>query len=307
MKRSAWIVVVGLLTIVIGANGVLQGLVSLASTVHQSMDQSKLSSGREGNDGAGSSEASFPPSKEHPTRESAQQSDPSLGDKAFGLLAYWSADSNSWAISRTVVYLLIAGAYLIVGIALLTKPYGPRLFPGVMAVSIFWSLIQLLVYSKADSEMLLVVAPVFAPSVVIDVTLAAIVWTLTRAQPIEGTRKADPTSSSAEGISLATTVNRWIPKITGILAAIFALIFPVWILGVPGVENTYAQGWRMGLDVILYYPIAWVTVLGVSWLLKKAIPLDRQIALNMARSLFLLLFFSMALLRLGQAFSLIIT
>ncbi len=153
--------------------------------------------------------------------------------------------------------------------------------------------------------MLLMVAPVFAPSVVIDVILVAIVWAVTRMQTKEETKKEDLTSSSAEGSSMPTTVNRWIHKVTGVLAALFALIFPFWILGVPGVENTYAQGWRMGLDAIMYYPIAWVAVFGVSWLLKKIIPLDRQTALSVVVSLCFFIFFSIALVRLGQAFSLI--
>jgi hypothetical protein len=32
------------------------------------------------------------------------------------------------------------------------------------------------------------------------------------------------------------------------------LAVPVWILGVPGAENEYARGWKMGLSVILAYP-----------------------------------------------------
>ncbi len=307
MKRSTWIIVVGLLAILIGANGVLQGLVSLASTVHQGMEQSKITNEGEDNNGVASREDPLPHSKEQATHENSQQYDKPLGDQAFELLGRWTADSNSWAIIRTVVYLLVAGAYLIAGIILLMKPYGPRVFFWIMGVSIFWSLMQIIFYSHAEMEMLLAVAPVFGPSVVIDVMLVAIVWAATRVQPLEEGRNEGHTSSPAEGFSLATTMNVWVPKITGIFAALFALIFPFWILGVPGVENTYAQGWRMGLDVIMYYPIAWVTIFGVSWFLKKAIPLDRQTALNVVVSLCLFIFFSMALVRLGQAFSLITT
>lgn len=307
MKRSAWIIVVGILTIVIGVNGVVQGLLSLATTIHQTMEQSNMASGGEFNDGMASSEESLPHVNDQPTNENYQQYDRPLSDQAFELLSRLTADSNPWALIRTVVYLLVAGAYVFAGIGLLMKPYVPRIFFWVMAVSIFWSLIQMLVYSHANFEMLLIVAPVFGPSVVIDVILAAIVWGAIRVQPREETRNEEHTLSTAEGFSMTTTVNVWAPKITGIIAALFALIFPFWILGVPGVENTYAQGWRMGLDVIMYYPIAWVTVFGVSWLLKKAIPFDRPTALNTVVSLCLLIFLSMALLRLGQAFSLIAT
>ncbi len=296
MKKSAWIVVVGLLAIVIGANGIVQGLVSLASTIHESMEQSNMTS-----------EGSLPHSQEPSNHENDQQYDQPIGDQAFELLARLTADNNPWATIRTVVYLLMAGAYLVAGLFLIFKPYGVRIFFWAMAASIFWSLLQILFYSHAEIEMLLMVAPVFGPSMVIDGILALIVWYATRVHPQEETRNEDRMSSTAGRFTMATTVNVWVPKITGISAALFALIFPFWILGVPGVENNYALGWRMGLDVIMYYPIAWVIVFGVAWLLKKFIPLDRQAALNAVASLCLFIFFSIALVRLGQAFSLIAT
>ena len=307
MKRSVRIVVVGLLAIIIGVNGIVQGLASLASTIHQTMEQSEVISGREGNDAVDSSEETFSHSAPQPPHEGSQQYDPPLSDQAFELLSRLLADDNPWEVIRMVVYLLVAGAYLVAGIVLIFKPYGPRLFLWVMALSIFWSLLQMLFYSQAEMEMLLVVASMFAPSVMIDVILGAIVWTVARVQLKEETRNEDYLSSTAQGFSMATVMNVWVPRTTGVSAAIFALIFPFWILGVPGVENTYAQGWRMGLDVIMYYPIAWGTVFGVSWLLKKTMPLDRQSTLNIVASLCFLFFFSIALLRLGQAFHLIAT
>lgn len=307
MKRSTWIIVVGVLATVIGLNGVLQGLISLASTVHQVMEQPEMVSEGAFDDGVPSNEESSAPGKEQPTHERSQQYDPPFSDQAFEILGRLLADNNSWAVVRTVVYLLIAGAYVVAGIVLIFKPSGPRIFFLVIAASIFWSLMQILFYSQAEMEMLLTAAMIFGPSVVIDVILGAIVWAVTRVQPLAETRNEDQVSLPAEGSRMALTMNVWIPKITGIFAALFALIFPFWILGVPGVENTYAQGWRMGLDVIMYYPIAWAIVFGVSWLLKKAIPLNRQTTLNGVVSLCLFIFFSMALVRLGQAFSLIAT
>ncbi len=307
MKRSVWIVVVGLLAILIGGNGILQGLASLASTIHEVSEQSTMV--REGKIGKGvaSSEKSRPPVTEQPKDERSNQYDPPLSDQAFELLWRLLADHHQWDVVRTAFYLLLSVAYLIAGIALVFKSYGPRIFLGVVAASLFWSLMQILWYSQGEMEMLLIAAPVFGPSVVIDLLLAAIVWAVARGPLKEPTKHEDRTSSTDRGLSLASVMNVWIPKITGFSAALFGLIVPFWLLGVPGVENTYAQGWRMGLDVIMYYPFAWVTVFGISWLLKRALPLDRQAALNIGVSLCFLVFFSMALLRLGQAFQLIAT
>lgn len=46
--------------------------------------------------------------------------------------------------------------------------------------------------------------------------------------------------------------------LSGVLAALCLLALPLWMLGVPGVEGQYAKGWKMGLNVILLYPAAWL-------------------------------------------------
>lgn len=46
--------------------------------------------------------------------------------------------------------------------------------------------------------------------------------------------------------------------ITGLAAVLCVVAFPIWILGVPGVQNKYAKGWGMGFEVIVAYPIAWL-------------------------------------------------
>ena len=307
MKRSTWIIVVGVLAILIGINGMVQGLASLASTIHQAIEQSEVISGREVTDPAESSEETFSHRSAQSLHESSQKYDPPVSDQAFEVLGRLLADNNPWGTFRSVVYLLIAGAYLIAGIVLIFKPYGSRIFLRVMAASISWSLMQMVFYSHAEMEMLFVVAPVFGPSVVIDVILAVIVWAATRVQPLKETGNEDRSRSMDRGFRMDRLMNVLVPKITGISAGIFALIFPFWILGVPGVNNTFAQGWRMGLDVLMYYPIAWVTVFGISWLLKTVIPLDRQAVLNALVSICLFVFFSIALLRIGQALRLIAT
>jgi hypothetical protein len=51
-------------------------------------------------------------------------------------------------------------------------------------------------------------------------------------------------------ISLHWTV----PLISG---GVCLLIFPLWLLGTPGASgSSFAQGWQLGLNVLLYYPPA---------------------------------------------------
>jgi hypothetical protein len=55
---------------------------------------------------------------------------------------------------------------------------------------------------------------------------------------------------------------------TGLLAALCVLAFPLWILGAPGVENEYARGWLMGLQVLIAYPLCWIATLTV-WFIRS--------------------------------------
>ena len=45
--------------------------------------------------------------------------------------------------------------------------------------------------------------------------------------------------------------------ITGVIALGCCLIVPLWIFGVPGIENEYARGWMMSFMLILLYPLFW--------------------------------------------------
>lgn len=51
-----------------------------------------------------------------------------------------------------------------------------------------------------------------------------------------------------------------ITKVGHTMAAACVLALPLWLLGVPGVENQYARGWKMGLNVLLLFPPAWLCV-----------------------------------------------
>src|SRR5262245_51783724 len=54
-------------------------------------------------------------------------------------------------------------------------------------------------------------------------------------------------------------------SMSGVLAAFCLLALPLWLMGVPGIENAYAKGWKIGLCAVLLYPIAWLGVF-VLWL-----------------------------------------
>src|SRR5262245_3924795 len=46
-------------------------------------------------------------------------------------------------------------------------------------------------------------------------------------------------------------------SVTGIAAGLSTVALPFWLMGVPGVKNSYARGWKLGLYAVLLYPIAW--------------------------------------------------
>ncbi len=53
------------------------------------------------------------------------------------------------------------------------------------------------------------------------------------------------------------------PLLSGAVAALCVVAIIPWILGVPGDpgppghESNYARGWKMGLGVIIVYPLVW--------------------------------------------------
>lgn len=59
---------------------------------------------------------------------------------------------------------------------------------------------------------------------------------------------------------------------SGVIAGVCVLLVPLWILGVPGVQNEYARGWNMGLRVIFLYPLSISFIYGsnlVIWILSQ--------------------------------------
>ena len=82
----------------------------------------------------------------------------------------------------------------------------------------------------------------------------------------------------------------------GLVAALCVLAIPIWILGIPGVNNAYATGWTIGLFALLLYPLAWSIVMIVWLALRKrksgegARSFDRSIGLASVAALGMAIF-----------------
>lgn len=100
-------------------------------------------------------------------------------------------------------------------------------------------------------------------------------------------------------------VFKLVAGLSGMVASLCILIFPIWILGVPGIDNEYARGWEMGLNVILLYPFScalnYIPYLLVQGRLSDLSQLRwQQITTGVAIALF-----TLAALRMFQAFRII--
>lgn len=59
--------------------------------------------------------------------------------------------------------------------------------------------------------------------------------------------------------------------LSGGAAGLCGMALPLWALGVPGVENQYAQGRKMGLNVLLLYPAAWMLIYAPYFVMRRKI------------------------------------
>ncbi len=281
MNRPKWKTIVGVLTIIIGLWGIVNQVVTIGSSSYYL---------------AMESEKEITQERETQVRESTQL------DENLGTFDHTYNEHVFRTIAIGVISLLISGAYVLAGLFLRTKSYGIRMFYYVMAVSILWTVVQTILVSQAQLEMFVFFMAMKVPSIAIDVILATAVFLGIRYQPPGQTVTTNHKLLADAASIFSNPVHLGIPVITGAFAALCALILPFWIMGVPGVENDYARGWNIGLDAIMYYPIAWIIMFGLFWGLKRVIPLDRQRFLNVVGSIGLMIFFAAALLRLGQAF-----
>jgi len=70
-------------------------------------------------------------------------------------------------------------------------------------------------------------------------------------------------------------------SIGGVLAGLCLLALPLWLMGVPGVDNSYAKGWKIGLFAILIYPLAWLGVFAFWQTARKHMGAERLSDLNL--------------------------
>ena len=100
---------------------------------------------------------------------------------------------------------------------------------------------------------------------------------------------------------MTNAMKLWVLIVTGIPAGLCPLVLPLWVLGVPGIDNEYARGWKMGASVIILYPVAWISVFGLGQFLKWMTNVDKA-TLDVAVSICLLILLGSAILRLWCAF-----
>lgn len=90
--------------------------------------------------------------------------------------------------------------------------------------------------------------------------------------------------------------------ISGVSAGLCVAALPLWAMGVPGVENQYAKGWKMGLTVLLIYPLAWLINYAPYFFLRNRLHEANRGRWQMMVSVLAGLIWLLALLRLVQAF-----
>jgi hypothetical protein len=85
-------------------------------------------------------------------------------------------------------------------------------------------------------------------------------------------------------------------------AGLSVLALPMWALGVPGVENDYARGWKMGLHVLLIYPVAWLVNYAPHFLLRKKLSSESRLSWQNTTGSIVCVVFALATARMVQAF-----
>ena len=216
------------------------------------------------------------------------------------------SDNQTWAITMSILSLVVSVVYLGGGIALIKQPLGQRVFYAAIAVSILSAVVKIGFFTQGNTQMLLAVLPAFAPSLIIDLILMCFVFIGTKHQQIEQVvtfQQKQPVAST--GSSVSHSIHTKIPIITGWVAALCVGIFPFWIMGIPGVDNNYALGWKMGFQVLWMFPLAWVMAYGVFRLLKNTLPANHHETIDLGTSICMSVFFGLAILRLVQALNLI--
>lgn len=90
--------------------------------------------------------------------------------------------------------------------------------------------------------------------------------------------------------------------VSGIFAGLSVLGLPLWIMGVPGVDNNYAKDWKMGLDVLLVFPVVWLFNYAPYFSMRGSVSDETRASWQFYSSLIALGALAVAILRLVQAF-----
>ncbi len=300
MNRPKWMIFIGVLAIIFGVWGVVNQLVTIgSSSFYLAMEPEMEAESQGRGEHAPAAGSTSPIIEEIHNGETIQEREIAQADEDVGDLRHTYIKQ---VFALGIISLLISGAYVLSGVFLMTKTYGIRTFYYAMAVSILWSVVQTIVVSQAQLHMFLFFIVMRMPSMLIDLILATIVFIGFRYQGPGPTVTTNRKLFADAASIFLKPMDVGVPVISGALAALCALVIPFWIIGIPGVENDFARGWKIGLDVIMYYPITWVIVFGVSWGLRRVIPLNGQRSLTVVVAFCFMIFFAVALLRLGQAF-----
>lgn len=92
--------------------------------------------------------------------------------------------------------------------------------------------------------------------------------------------------------------------ISGVAAACCLLLLPLWILGVPGVDNPYAKGWNIGLSVLWIYPLSWLLNYVVYFAAQKRLGTASDSRWQTVTGCIALTLLSISVVRLIQSFKL---
>ncbi|MGB0911419.1 MAG: hypothetical protein ACPGYT_13735 [Nitrospirales bacterium] len=283
MKRPIWKFVVTGFAIYLGLLGTISSLINIAATLTVNTQiQMEVKS---------------------PLNEEGESQDHKPRDNPIRHLT----EDPTWTIALNVITLTVSIFYQVGAMALIMKPRGERVFYVAMAVSVLGMIVKTAPFWGEHSDLLLTVLFALTPGLITDCILAGVVYVGTRYGRNKPNGAIHQEPSTPTSSNFPSSLYRNIPTITGCFAALCIGVLPFWIMGVPGVENNYAQGWNIGFDVIMYYPLAWIIVIGVSWGLKKIMANNSYESLNFGVAVCLSLFFGLAIFRLFQAISMMAT
>ena len=132
MKRPAWIILVSVLAMIVGFWGMVGNLFSIISYVY-------VETGSEVHVMDGIHNDQIPQDESVPNRtgqtqidEHAQNEDTAHREETLKEPSQWLFESQSWAVTRGALSLLVSGAYVLAGVFLITKSFGTKFFYSVM-------------------------------------------------------------------------------------------------------------------------------------------------------------------------------